>query len=69
MLALCRPAMMPRMIRPIRSSKVLLVADRRAAPAEPGVVPLRRYRRARLRVQGRLADPAPRFEHLKRVYD
>jgi hypothetical protein len=51
------------------ASKVLLVADRRSVAAEPGTVPLRRYRLARLRLDGRVAEPASRFEHLKRVYD
>ncbi|MGI8863518.1 MAG: hypothetical protein ACR2JH_03830 [Solirubrobacteraceae bacterium] len=51
------------------AAKVLLVADRRSVAAEPGMTPLRRYRLARLRLDGRAADPASRFEHLKRVYD
>jgi hypothetical protein len=55
------------MTRPTTSSKLLLVADRRAASTEPGTVPVRRYRLARLRFEGRSADA--RFEHLKRVYD
>ena len=49
--------------------KVLLVADRRSVAGEPGTVPLRRYRLARLRLDGRAAEPASRFEHLQRVYD
>jgi hypothetical protein len=57
------------MARTITSSKVLLVADRRAVAGARGSVPLRRYRLARLRLDGRTADPASRFEHLKRVYD
>ncbi|HEY8763282.1 MAG TPA: hypothetical protein VIM18_03765 [Solirubrobacteraceae bacterium] len=56
------------MTRP-NASKVLLVADRRSVAAEPGTVPFRRYRLARLRLDGRVAEPASRFEHLKRVYD
>ncbi|MEA2159937.1 MAG: hypothetical protein QOD66_2317 [Solirubrobacteraceae bacterium] len=59
MLAMTRPT----------ASKVLLVADRRSVAAEPGTAPLRRYRLARLRLDGRAAEPASRFEHLKRVYD
>jgi hypothetical protein len=57
------------MTRSARSSKVLLVADRRAASTEPGAVPVRRYRLARLRFEGRATDADARFEHLKRVYD
>jgi hypothetical protein len=57
------------MSRPITSSKLLLVADPRPASPEPGTVPVRRYRLARLRFEARSADPAHRFEHLKRVYD
>ena len=51
------------------TSKFLLVADRRAATPEPLTVPVRRYRLARLRLEGRPADPATRFEHIKRVFD
>ncbi len=57
------------MTRPIRSSKVLLVADRRDVSSEPGSAPVRRFRLARLRFDGRAGDSAMRFEHLKRVYD
>ena len=62
-------AIMLAMTRPLTSSKVLLVAERRQAAAGPGVVPVRRYRLARLRFAGRAADSASGFEHLKRVYD
>jgi hypothetical protein len=51
------------------SAKVLLVADRREPATEPGTAPVRRYRLARLRFEGRGQDAASRFEHLKRVYD
>ncbi len=58
------------MPRPITSSRVLLVADRRVGPPESeGAAPLRRYRLARLRLDGRSAGPALRFEHLKRIHD
>jgi hypothetical protein len=58
------------MTRLTTSSKVLLVADRRAESAESGpTVPIRRYRLARLRFEGRSADHTSRFDHLKRVYD
>jgi hypothetical protein len=57
------------MTRTVRSSKVLLVADRRAAAAGPTSVPVRRYRLARMRFEGRPTDSGSRFDHLKRVYD
>jgi hypothetical protein len=57
------------MIRPNPSPKVLLVADRRGESSEPGTVPVRRYRLARLRFDGRASENGMRFEHLKRVYD
>jgi hypothetical protein len=57
------------MTRPIAASKVLLVADRRFESSEPGAVPMRRYRLARLRFDSRPAGPDARFEHLKRTYD
>jgi hypothetical protein len=56
------------MPRTITSSKVLLVADRRAASSGPAAAPVRRFRLARLRLDGRAAAPS-RYEHLKRVYD
>jgi hypothetical protein len=55
------------MTRPITPTKVLLV--KRSAAADDGAVPVRRYRLARLRVEGRSDAPASRFEHLKRVFD
>lgn len=57
------------MTAPTRSSKVLLVADRRADSDEPGTAAVRRYRLARLRFDSRPAGPQARFEHLKRVYE
>jgi hypothetical protein len=57
------------MTRPLTSSKLLLVADPRPGSPEPGSVPVRRYRLARLRIDAPSTDPAERFEHLKRVYD
>lgn len=57
------------MTAPSRSSKVLLIADRRTA-ADPSPAPgVRRYRLARLRFDPRPAAPQARFEHLKRVFD
>jgi hypothetical protein len=32
-------------------------------------VPVRRYRLARVRFDGRSSDPASRFDHLKRTFD
>jgi hypothetical protein len=57
------------MPRPLKASKVLLIADPRPASAERGPDGVRRYRLARLRVERRPAEPALRFEHLKRVYE
>ncbi|MGA2927677.1 MAG: hypothetical protein ABSG43_17105 [Solirubrobacteraceae bacterium] len=58
------------MLRPITSSRVLLVADRRvAAPDTSGGAPLRRYRLARLRLDGRSTGPAVRYDQLRRTYD
>jgi hypothetical protein len=57
------------MTRPIRSSKVLLVADRRPVSTAPGVPAMRRYRLARVRPEGPPAAGGARYEYLKRVYD
>jgi hypothetical protein len=57
------------MTRPNTASKVLLVADRRPAPASRDSGPVRRYRIARLRLDPRPAGSEARFEYLKRVYD
>ncbi|HUZ28411.1 MAG TPA: hypothetical protein VMU90_04165 [Solirubrobacteraceae bacterium] len=54
------------MTYPARTSRVVLLEDTRAM-ASPG--PLRRYRLARLQLDGRSADPEKRFAHLKRIYD
>jgi hypothetical protein len=59
--------MMLSMTRPNTSSKLLLVADPRQPSPESAGTPVRRYRLARLRYEGR--DPVERFEHLKRVFD
>jgi hypothetical protein len=68
MCALGAEAIMPPMTR-LTTQKVLLVADRREIASDPGLAPVRRYRLARLRFDGRDSEPASRFEHLKRVYD
>jgi hypothetical protein len=57
------------MTQPDRSSKVVLVADRREISDARGSGSVRRYRLARVRLDGRSSDPEARFEHLKRVYD
>jgi hypothetical protein len=54
------------MNRPLTASRALLVADRRVAPSEVRTAPLRRYRLARLRLEGREA-PA-RIAFVKRAY-
>jgi hypothetical protein len=50
-----------------RSSKVLLVAHRRADSAVPETAGVRRYRLARLRFDSRQSDRPGRLEHLKRI--
>lgn len=61
--------MIPAMDRPLTSSKLLLVATPRAGLDRPTATPIRRYRLARLRLEGRPAQPAGRFDHIKRVFD
>jgi hypothetical protein len=53
------------MTRPLTASRVLLVADRRELPSDLRAAPLRRFRLARLRLDGR--DSAPR-QQAKRAY-
>lgn len=57
------------MTRPIRSSRLVLVADPRPASPLPDAVPVRRYRLARLRLEPRSPEASERFAHLKRVFD
>jgi hypothetical protein len=57
------------MTRPTPSSKVLLVGARRGETDTSAGIPIRRYRLARLRLDGRASGADARFEHLKRVYD
>jgi hypothetical protein len=66
---LARPGIILAMAHPLTSSKLLLVAEPRPAASAPGAARIRRYRLARLRLDGRAMDPALRFEHLKRVYE
>jgi hypothetical protein len=56
------------MNRPQSLSKVLLVAEPRGTHRDT-TEPLRRYRLARLRLDGRSTQPQARFDHLKRVFD
>jgi hypothetical protein len=53
------------MNRPLTASRVLLVADRRELPSDLRAAPLRRFRLARVRLDGR--DSAPR-QTVKRAY-
>ncbi len=57
------------MTRTAASSKVLLIKDRRCEQAEPEATVVRRYRLARLRLDGRPAGADSPYEHLKRTYD
>jgi hypothetical protein len=57
------------MTRPLTSSKLLLIADSLPVTPDHTPVPVRRYRLARLRFEGRLTEPSRRFEHLKQVFD
>jgi hypothetical protein len=57
------------MTRPTASSRVVLIADRRADRVLGGGASVRRYRLARLRLEGRPGGADDRFEHLKRVYE
>lgn len=57
------------MQQPERSSKVVLIEHQRAIADSPGAGSVRRYRLARLRLEGRPTEPEARFEHLKRMYD
>jgi len=57
------------MTPPASSARVHLVADGRPTQLQPAGTPVRRYRLARLRFDGRESDPAARHEHLKRIYD
>jgi hypothetical protein len=59
----------PGMTRRVTASKVLLVADRRAASSPRESAPVRRYRLARVRFGRPPAAAESRFDYLKRVYD
>lgn len=53
----------------LKTSKVLLVADRRVEPSQGTAGPVRRYRLARLRLNPAPAARMTDFDHLKRLYD
>ncbi|HVS28952.1 MAG TPA: hypothetical protein VHE14_05335 [Solirubrobacteraceae bacterium] len=53
---------------PLSTSRFVLVPEARPAPAAEGAPRMRRYRLARLSVNGR-RDQDDRHGHLKRVYD
>jgi hypothetical protein len=53
----------------LRSSKLLLIADQRPGSEQPTQISVRRFRLARLRLEGRALESALRFVHRKRVYD
>jgi hypothetical protein len=57
------------MTRPVASSKLILIEDRSGASDADRPARVRRYRLARLQIDGRSSDSASRFDHLKRVYD
>jgi hypothetical protein len=69
MRALAAAGIMLAMTRPAASSKLILVEDRGGASDAARPARVRRYRLARLHLDGRSADPALRFDHLRRVYD
>jgi hypothetical protein len=54
------------MTTPRTASKVLVLSSPRVLGAGPAAMPLRRFRIARLRLDGRQASGDPRFGHLKR---
>ncbi len=55
---------------PTPAARVLLIADAPRATASSTKTKIRRYRLARLQLDGpRRAERAPRYEYLKRSYD
>jgi hypothetical protein len=61
--------MMLAMTRPISSSKLVLLEDRRAGSEPSSGAPVRRYRLARVRFSDAPAAGEGRFEYLKRTHD
>ncbi len=55
------------MTNPLTPSKVLLVAESRTGRARSEVAPVRRYRLARLRLDGRALTPKARPSALRRL--
>jgi hypothetical protein len=56
--------------RSAAAARILLLERRdTVAPRDPNGTRVRRYRLARVRVDGRAAGGSSRFEHLKRTYD
>jgi hypothetical protein len=53
----------------IAASRLVLVGPTRASSRGRDGAAVRRYRLARLRVEGERRPGAPRHEHLKRLYD
>jgi hypothetical protein len=52
------------------SARILLVQRRdTVAPRDPNAPKIRRYRLARLQLNGRAGGGRARFEHLRRAYD
>jgi hypothetical protein len=60
--------MMLRMTTAIAASRLVLVGPTKASHGRDGAV-VRRYRLARLKVEGERRPGAARHEHLKRLYD
>ncbi len=50
-------------------SKVLLITDSRESTPGSAGKPIRRFRLARLRLDGRQTQADARYEHLKRTFD
>jgi hypothetical protein len=60
-------AIMLAMTSPLTASKVLLVADRPTSAVRADRAPVRRYRLARLRLEGRTLTPVARPSGLRRA--
>lgn len=66
---LARGSIILAMTRPAPSSKVVLLEDRRGGAAPADGAQVRRYRLARLRLDGPTASGSSRFEYLKHSHD
>jgi hypothetical protein len=60
--------MMLRMTTAIAASRIVLVGPTRASEGRDGAA-IRRYRLARLQVEGQRRPGQPRHAHLRRIYD